>query len=193
MFSIAVRGLCVLLLFSLCPGCLVYSNRVGYSAHTDTAPALGPTQAAVSPIQVVVHLQRESTSRVLPFVFTLGEKGDYCFSVQFYHAMGQSYQGALIRAFSIASPAGVLFQSHDSTFVQHVPATPYPGSTKFYPNSFHQLHQSPYVIALADSSNHLTFTLDYTLLTSKGKRESYHLAHPLRVNRNKGFSIFANY
>jgi len=180
------------LLLSLCPGCLVYSNRVSYSAHTDISPALRTTQVAVSPIKVIVHLQRESTSGVLPFVFTLGEKGDYSFSVQFYHPMVQSYQGGLIRAFSIASPTGVLFQSHDSTFVHFVPATPYPGPTKPYPDSFHQLYESPYVIALADSSNRLTFTLDYTLLTSEGKRESYHLEQPLRVDRDKGFAPFSN-
>lgn len=183
MLPVAVRGLCVLLLLNLCLGCLVYSNRVSYSAHTDASP--GPTQAAVSPVKVIVHLQRESTAGVLPFLFTLGEKGDYSLFVQFYHPMVQSYQGGLIRAFSIASPAGVLFQSHDSTFMRSVPNT-------LRPDSFHQLYESPYVIALADSSNHLTFTLDYTLLTNEGKRESYHLEQPLRVDRDKGFAPFSN-
>ena len=173
------------MLLSLCAGCLVYSNRVSYSAHTDAAPR--PTSAAVFPVKVIVHLQRESTAGVLPFVFTQGEKGDYSFSVQLF-CPGQPYRGGLIRAFTIASATGVLFQSHDSTFVQYKPATPYPGPTKPYPDSFSRFYESPYVIAVADSSNSLTFTLDYTLITADGKRESYHLAQPLRVDRKKGFT-----
>ena len=187
MLPVALRGLCVLLLLSLCPGCLVYSNRVSYSAHTDVSP--GPTLAAVSPVKVIVHLQREPTAGVLPFVFTRREKGDYSFSVQLFGPAGRPYQSGVVRAFSIASSAGVLYQSHDSTFVSYVPATPYPGPTKPYPDSFSRHYESPSVIALADSSNRLTFTLDYTLFTSDGKRESYHLEQPLRVDREKGFAL----
>jgi hypothetical protein len=187
MLLIAVRGLCALLLLSLCPGCLVYSNRVSYSAHTDASP--GPTQAAVSPVKVIVHLQRESTAGVLPFVFTRGEKGDYSFSVQLFGPSLLPYQGGLIRAFSIVSPAGVLFQRQDSTFVRDVPATPHPGPTKPYPDSFSRFYESPYVIALADSCNRLSFTLDYLLITTDGKREPYHLEQPLRVDRDKGFAL----
>ena len=177
----------MLLLLGLCPGCLVYTNRVSYSARTDLPPV--PPRSAVSPVSVIVHLTRKPTSGVLPFVFTLGEKGDYSFSVQLHRPTRQPYQGGLIRAFSIASPAGVLFQSHDSTFVQYVPAAPCPGPSKPYPDSFSRFYNSPYVIALADSSTRLTFTLDYTLFTSDGKHESYHLEQPLRVERAKGFAL----
>jgi hypothetical protein len=180
----------VLLLLGLCPGCLVYTNRVRYSARTDLPPV--PSRPAVSPVSVIVHLTREPTSGVLPFVFTLGEKGDYSFSVQLHRPTLQPYQGSLIRAFSIASPTGVLFQSHDSTFVQYVPATPYPGPSKSHPDSFSRFYKSPYVIALADSSTRLTFTLDYILFTSDGKRESYHLEQPLRVERAKGLALPSN-
>jgi hypothetical protein len=183
MLAATIRGLGVLLLLGLCPGCLTYTNRVSYSARTDAFPVL--TQAAVSPVKVYVRLQRESTAGVLPFVFTLGEKGDYSFSVQFYHSTKLPYQGGLIRAFSIISPAGVLYQSPDSIFMRHV-------DSPLRPDSFHLVYDSPYVIAVADSSNHLTFTLDYTLLTSEGKRESYHLEQSLRVARDKGFSFFSN-
>ncbi len=180
----------MLSLLGLCSGCLVYTNRVSYSAHTYLPSA--PTHPAVSPVNVSVSLRREYTAGMLPFVFTLGEKGDYSFSVDLHRPTVQPYQGGLIRAFSIVSPAGVLFQSYDSTFVRYVPATPYPGPTKSYPDSFSQYYKSPYAIAIADSSNRLSFTLDYTLITTEGKRESYHLEQPLRVDRDKGFALFSN-
>lgn len=190
MLPAAVKGLSLLLLLSLCSGCLVYTNRTSYFARTDVS--LASTGATLSPVSISVHLQREPTAGVVPFAFTLREKGDYSFSVQFYQPKAQSYQGGVIQSFSIASPTEVLFQSHDSTFVHYVPQEPYPGPAKPYPDSFSRFYKTPYVIALADSSNHLNFTLDYILFTIEGKRQAFHLEQPLRVDRDKGVSLFSN-
>jgi hypothetical protein len=179
-----------LLLFSLAVtniGCLTYTHRVSYSARTNSSVTNPSTNSAT--VFVLANLSKQPTAGALPFVFLLKEKGLYGFSVQLFGASTRVYQRGIIQAVSIDTPERIVFQSRDSTFVQYVPSTPYLGTDKSDHKQFNSFYQSPYIIAGADSSSQLSFTLDYTLITREGKRESHRLHQPLIIDHEKGFSL----
>ena len=179
-----------LLLFNLAVAnisCLTYTHRVSYSARTNSSVKNPSTDSAT--VFVLANISKQPTAGALPFVFLLKEKGLYGFSVQLFGASTRVYQRGIIQAVSIDTPERIVFQSRDSTFVQYVPSTPYPGTNKSDLKQFNSFYQSPYIIAVADSSSQLSFTLDYTLITREGKRESHRLHQPLIIDHEKGFSL----
>ncbi|WP_035564485.1 hypothetical protein [Hymenobacter sp. IS2118] len=182
------RVLCWLLP-ALCTSCLLnYHNRVGYSAQVSAPGAtMRPDSTAGG---VAVSLQRRATFGYLPLVALFKEKGDYAFSVQFFGAR-PAYQAGVIRRVSIATSAGLLFETQDSAFVRYQPPAPYPGLVRAEQQLPGLFFKSSYLIPLADTIQQVSLTLDYTLLTRNGTREAHRLQVPLKVDRDKGFSLFS--
>ncbi len=185
--SVITRGLLVFGFLASCTSCLTYTHRVSYSARTNSSVVNTNTDSTT--VFVLAHLSKQPTAGTLPFVFLLKEKGLYGFSVQLFGASKQVYQRGIIQAVSIATPVRIVFQSRDSTFVEHIPPTPYPGPVKPDNKLFNSFYQSPYAIALADSSSQLWLTLNYTLITREGKREPHRLQQQFAIDRKKGFSL----
>lgn len=158
-------------------GCLPYSNRTSYNAFNirpTTASAADTTHAIV-----IFNLTRESTQKILPFFYVLGEKGDFRLEVVLYGEGSKRYRTIVLKSIRIESGGRTHFAVADTNFVT---------KQQSISSSTQRHYTSGYVIALDDSIKKAGFRVKYDLITQDNQREEYTIQRQLHIDRTRGLA-----